>query len=124
MQWLAALDPANPYGATLPWPEAEPRPQRTAGARVLLRGGALIAYLARGGQALTSFVPGEPERSLSVEALADALAEHWRGGVSRSRHLAKIDGEEAQRSPLVPALERAGFEKSGKGLRGPSAPKR
>ncbi len=122
--WLAALDPANPYGATLPWPACEPRPQRTAGARVLLRAGALLAYLARGGKALTSFLPGEePERAHALEDLAAALAAHWRDGSCRSRHLARIDGEEAPRSPLAPRLEQAGFVRSGKGLRGPSAPR-
>jgi ATP-dependent Lhr-like helicase len=40
---LAAVDPAQPYGAALPWPRpSEPggrRPARTAGAYVVLVGG-------------------------------------------------------------------------------------
>ncbi len=44
---LAATDPANPYGASLPWPEGEPRPQRAAGASVVLADGSLLGYLGR-----------------------------------------------------------------------------
>src|SRR6185436_11174826 len=47
---LAATDPANPYGAALAWPErpaedgaASARPQRAAGASVVLVDGALVA---------------------------------------------------------------------------------
>src|SRR5207253_10434351 len=37
---MAALDPANPYGALLPWPDdATSRPRRAAGAQVVLVGG-------------------------------------------------------------------------------------
>lgn len=48
---LSACDPANPYGAILPWPEmmGGHRAQRTPGARVLVEGGRLIAYLTRNG---------------------------------------------------------------------------
>ena len=43
---LAACDPANPYGAALPWPEREGhRPGRKPGALVVLVGGALIFAL-------------------------------------------------------------------------------
>ncbi|HEY5677334.1 MAG TPA: DEAD/DEAH box helicase, partial [Myxococcales bacterium] len=42
---IAASDPANPYGATLPWPrkgeDGESRAQRAAGAQVVLHDGAL-----------------------------------------------------------------------------------
>ncbi|MFM8514854.1 MAG: hypothetical protein ACKOBJ_01140, partial [Actinomycetota bacterium] len=48
---LASADPANPYGAALPWP-ARPdadggghRPGRKAGALVVLVDGALVWYL-------------------------------------------------------------------------------
>src|SRR5919107_3164650 len=53
---LAACDPANPYGAALPWPEREGhRPGRKPGALVVLVGGALIFYVERGGRTLLSF---------------------------------------------------------------------
>ena len=37
---LPATDPANPYGAALPWPEPAGRAQRAAGAHVVLVDGA------------------------------------------------------------------------------------
>ena len=53
---LAACDPANPYGAALPWPEREGhRPGRKPGALVVMVGGALIFYVERGGKTLLSF---------------------------------------------------------------------
>ena len=53
---LAACDPANPYGAALPWPDREGhRPGRKAGALVVLVGGALVFYVERGGKSLLSF---------------------------------------------------------------------
>src|SRR5690606_25503289 len=36
---LAATDPAQPFGAALPWPESEGRPARAAGALVVLAAG-------------------------------------------------------------------------------------
>ena len=52
---LAATDPANPYGAALPWPErgegsAGHRPARKAGSLVVLHDGRLVA-LSRAGRA-------------------------------------------------------------------------
>ena len=49
---LAATDPANPYGAALPWPapaasEPAARPQRAAGAQVVTRAGELLAWIGR-----------------------------------------------------------------------------
>ena len=53
---LAAADPANPYGAALPWPrrgETDRRPlQRAAGAYVVLVDGVAALYLERGGATL------------------------------------------------------------------------
>ena len=49
---LAAADPANPYGAALPWParRREHRPGRKAGALVVLVDGELVWFLERGGR--------------------------------------------------------------------------
>ena len=53
---LAACDPANPYGAALPWPEREGhRPGRKPGALVILVNGRLVFYVERGGRTLLSF---------------------------------------------------------------------
>ena len=56
---LAATDPAQPYGAALPWPkrDGETRaPQRAAGAFVVLAGAEPVAYVERGGRSLLTLV--------------------------------------------------------------------
>ena len=58
---LAAADPANPYGAALPWPSRAPeedggaRPGRKAGALVVLVDGELVWFVERGGRSLLTF---------------------------------------------------------------------
>ena len=53
---LAAVDPAQPYGAALPWPARATATARAAtrvaGAHVVLVGGEPVVYLERGGRAL------------------------------------------------------------------------
>ena len=53
-QLLATTDPANPYGASLPWPKREGgrRPSRAPGAHVLLRDGEPVLYVERGGRGI------------------------------------------------------------------------
>ncbi|WP_431245506.1 Lhr family ATP-dependent helicase [Leifsonia xyli] len=61
---LAATDPANAYGAALPWPAVPGesgtghRPGRKAGALVVLVDGELALYVERGGKSLLCFVAG------------------------------------------------------------------
>ena len=56
---LAATDPANPFGAALPWPDApgggRGGPRRAAGAHVVVRDGRLLAYLERGGRSVLTY---------------------------------------------------------------------
>ena len=56
---LAATDPANPFGAALPWPDREAsgghRPGRKAGALVVLVDGCLTLYVERGGKTLLTW---------------------------------------------------------------------
>jgi ATP-dependent Lhr-like helicase len=113
---LAATDPANPFGAALAWPEGPERPQRAAGALVLISGGALLGYLTRGEKSLLSFLPqGEPERSHAASALAAGLAALVDGVERRALVLASIDGARARSSALGAALERVGFTPIGDG---------
>ncbi|MGV0869361.1 DEAD/DEAH box helicase [Corynebacterium kalidii] len=84
---LAASDPANPYGAAVPWPELPgddvPRPTRGAGALVVLRAGRLLAHLTRGGRTVTVFtrpalsdspaVPDPGDVAAVVNVLSDAV---------------------------------------------------
>lgn len=60
-QLLSVLDPANPFGSTLPWPEISRAtaeglsPTRTAGAMIIIAAGRAEAYLSRGGKNLVLF---------------------------------------------------------------------
>jgi ATP-dependent Lhr-like helicase len=118
---LAAADPANPYGAALPWPEApDVRPQRAAGCHVVLVDGALVAVVSRGGREVTPLLPGEePERSRVAGAAARAL----RSWCERSGRSALGWAGEAvlAQGPLAPFLVEAGFARSGPGFRLASA---
>lgn len=64
---LAACDPANPYGAALPWPQQGP--SRAAGALVVLIDGLCVAHLTRGGKTLTTFFDQLPEGIDHAQAL-------------------------------------------------------
>ena len=75
---LAAADPAQPYGAALPWPKrAGARAARVAGAHVVLLGGEAALFVERGGRSLVPL--REPDEDWLRPALA-ALVEHVRGG--------------------------------------------
>lgn len=107
---LAATDPAQPYGASLPWPVTDGRPARAAGALVVLVDGEAAAYVEKGGRSLVTFSPDRPER------WADALAAVVRTGRRRSLDLTKIDGAPSRESPHADALRAAGFADGYRGL--------
>jgi ATP-dependent Lhr-like helicase len=115
---LAATDPANPYGAILPWPpHPTAHPQRAAGALVLLDDGALRGYLGRGERSLATWLPErEPERSAAARALARGLAEWVRGGARRSLLLAEVDGGHPLGSVNEASFIDAGFASGQRGL--------
>ncbi len=120
---LAATDPANPYGAALPWPKTEGmRTMRAAGAHVALVDGKLAAWLGKGERDLRPFLPeDEPARSAVGRALAEALA-RWAARTGRaSLGWATEGGEPLAESPLAPFLAQAGFVRSGPGFRIASA---
>jgi ATP-dependent Lhr-like helicase len=108
---LAATDPANPYGATLGWPDAEgSRLARDAGAYVLLHGGELIGFLERGRKGFT-LLTSEPSQLVGVgQALATIAARH------RRTTLSTVNGSPAQASALAPVLAEWGFATAVKGL--------
>jgi ATP-dependent Lhr-like helicase len=113
---LAATDPANAWGNVLPWPDTgeQARPQRVAGARVVLFGGELIGYFGRTGKSLLSFLPeDEPDRTRRMQALCESLAKLARPGASVL--LEKIDGGPPGDSVLSAALQDAGFSPSSRG---------
>ncbi len=107
---LAAADPAQPYGAALPWPDAAGRPARQAGAYVVLADGAPTAYLERGARSLLTF--GTPP-----ERWAEPVATLVKDGRLRKIELHRIDGAPASESPHLEALRVVGFAD---GYRGPT----
>ncbi|HTO86430.1 MAG TPA: DEAD/DEAH box helicase [Thermoanaerobaculia bacterium] len=114
---LAATDPANPYGAALPWPDREgARPQRAAGAQVILQDGALVAFSGRAERNLLTFPPAEePQRDFAMRAIARVLADSVESGKRRALLVSEVDGQEAARSPLAAYLAREGFEPGSRG---------
>jgi len=118
---LAATDPANAHGAALPWPEVETgRLARVPGAHVVLVEGRLAAYVEKDERDLLLLLPeGEPERSRTARAVAQALA----GWALRSGHflLGWSPGEAgwAWVDVLRPFLLEAGYVPTGRGFRLP-----
>ncbi|MFO0724007.1 MAG: DEAD/DEAH box helicase [Myxococcota bacterium] len=114
---LAATDPANPYGAALPWPEREgKRLERAAGAQVVLHEGRLLAFLGRTQRTLLSFLPeSEPERSQKLGLLAGALAKQVEQSGRRALLISEIDGADPAQSPLARALVERGFRPQSRG---------
>jgi len=116
---LAATDPANPYGAVLPWPEADGhRPGRKAGALVALVDGELVWFLERGGKSLLSF-GDDPEQH---RAAAGGLTELVSAGRLQGLLIEKINGTAvldpaAAACPAHRALVDAGFARTPRGLR-------
>ena len=135
---LAATDPAQPYGAALPWPDpdvlapdpgavsddataksglrvkAGPRPSRSAGAFVVLVDGEPAAFLERGGRSLVCFPAGRTE---AAALWAEALTRLVKDGRFRSLEIGKVDGAPVAEDVLVAvALRAAGFVDGYRGL--------
>ena len=116
---LAAADPAQPYGAALPWPQRPDdsatghKPGRKAGALVILANGMLTLYVERGGKTLLSWT----DDPALLEPCAAALAAAVREGALGRMTVEKTDGETVRDTPLARALQSAGFRPTPRGLR-------
>ncbi len=107
---LAATDPANPYGAGIPWPKREGgrRPSRTPGAYVLLRDGDPLLFVERGGRGILRL------NNLDGDAFAEAvgeLASAAHDGVLPRLAIERLDGEPVIGSGLEETLIEAGFHR-------------
>jgi ATP-dependent Lhr-like helicase len=104
---LAAADPAQPYGAALPWPKrAGARAARVAGAYVILLGGSPALYVERGGRSLVPLQDPDPEW---VRRALDALVAHVRTTGQKRLAVERFDGEPVSESEIMPLLVEAGF---------------
>jgi ATP-dependent Lhr-like helicase len=114
---LAAADPAQPYGAALPWPAAtsdtKHRPARKAGALAVLVDGVPALYVERGGRSLLTFTEAQEPLRAAARALSTAVREGWLGHLAVQR----ADGEHALGTELSEILQEAGFRATPKGLR-------
>ncbi|WP_210386496.1 ATP-dependent helicase [Corynebacterium sp. HMSC30G07] len=91
---LAATDPANPYGAALPWPAQGPT--RSAGAMVVLIDGLLAAHVTRGGKTMTTFFDTFPDGVEDPMPLVlDALVSVVQAGRMQPISVEKLNGESA-----------------------------
>jgi ATP-dependent Lhr-like helicase len=116
---LAAADPAQPFGASLPWPKregGERRPARVAGAYVVLVDQEPVLYVERGGRGLLTLAGGATAHGAAagrpdpVEGALAALAEAVRTGRVGKLSLERIDGRPAIESTYVRALGELGFQ--------------
>ncbi|WP_234544879.1 ATP-dependent helicase [Streptomyces shenzhenensis] len=121
---LAAADPANAYGAALPWPEpptgAGHKPGRKAGSLVVLVDGELTLYMERGGKTLLAW-PSAPDTAADddtrLRTAAEALAAAARAGALGTVTVERVNGASALTSPQGTLLEAAGFIATPRGLR-------
>jgi ATP-dependent helicase Lhr and Lhr-like helicase len=112
---LAAADPAQPYGATLPWPrdaDAERLPlARAPGAYLVLVDGAPTLFVERGGRGIVTLpaLADEEVARLSLGALRRLLAPT---GPLRELRLERVDRVPPAESALAEALRGLGFRPS------------
>jgi len=115
---LAAADPANPYGAALPWPrrgDDDRRPfQRAAGAYVVFVDGVAALYLERGGSTLQT-LPAAEDPNIADSALR-GLTTLVATGRFREMVIRKVDGVAVADSPWRDRLLEAGFAAGYRGL--------
>ncbi|BBY22421.1 ATP-dependent helicase [Mycobacterium stomatepiae] len=117
---LAAADPANPYGAALPWPDRDgARPGRKAGALVVLVDGELAWFLERGGRSMLTFTDDPGAHHAAAQGLADLVTARRVESILVER----INGVPALQPladgprPVAEALSDAGFARTPRGMR-------
>ena len=113
---LAATDPAQPYGAALRWPvraddhdagAGARRPQRVAGAYVVLSGAEPVLYVERGGRGIALLCDADDQR---IPEAIQALASFGLDGRNKLKlSLERVDGASVVGSRWEPLLVEAGF---------------
>jgi ATP-dependent Lhr-like helicase len=112
---LAATDPAQPYGAALPWPrrtdEERLQLQRVPGAYLVLVNGAPALYVERGGRGLIGLpaFDGPDVRRFALAAIPRLLTP---AGPMRELRLERVDRLPVGQSALADELRELGFRPS------------
>ena len=116
---LATTDPANPFGAALPWPDGfTGRPERSPGSQVVVQDGDPIAFISRSGKALHTRFSDDPiERRSQAEGLVDALKAATYSHPRKIAYFEQINGGTAASAAVAKVLLDNGFERSGDALR-------
>ena len=116
---VAAVDPANPYGTALPWPDRPEgrRPMRIAGSHVILVDGYLAAWLAKSERQMLTFTDsvGERDPELVRREIARVLAAEVGPGKRRAILIEEADSQPVHESPMAPALLNSGFIRTNQG---------
>ena len=104
---LAAADPAQPYGAAVPWPKRSgARAARVAGAWVVLLDGEAALFVERGGRSLGPLRDPSPDW---LRPAIEALVAHVRAGGARRLAVERFDGEPVVDSDAMEILVESGF---------------
>ena len=106
---IAATDPANPYGAALPWPRRDypgRGPARVPGAQLVTIDGEPVLFAEKGGRNLVPL--GDPAEIPLGDAL-EALADHVHAGRLRQLAVERFDSQPVVGSPIEPLLVELGF---------------
>ncbi len=111
---LSACDPAQPYGAAMPWPPRGGAPRREAGARVVLVAGHIRLWLARGASSMS--VWPDPEDKEPLLRAVQALREHRTQQRSPSLRVTKVNGVPWNAGPWGAFLRDAGWKTDGDAL--------
>ncbi len=111
---LSAVDPAQPYGGLLSWPDSAGRPRRVAGAKVVLADGKPCWFLEKGMRKLASF-PAMEDAQLATWA-ARALVKLADQAKGKSLRIQEIDGENALAHKWAESLRSQGFRDDYTGL--------
>src|SRR5262245_9726240 len=120
---LAATDPAQPYGAALPWPDLPdaddaqdheggvrlPRPSRSAGALVVLRDGAPVAFFDPRGHHVLAFDLDDVDWVGALPAVVQA-------GRVRRLEIQRVNGVAVRSTSVAAALEHVGFVPTPRGV--------
>ncbi|MEX1073129.1 MAG: DEAD/DEAH box helicase [Chloroflexota bacterium] len=112
---LAAADPAQPYGASLPWPRQGDDDRlpllRVPGAYVVLADGAPVLYVERGGRGLLT-LPAFAANDVAAAAVGALRLLLAPAGPMRELRLDRVDRVPPAESALAEALRAIGFRPS------------
>jgi len=104
---MATVDPGNPYGASLPWPASDGKPQRRARSTTAIASGVPVAWLDPAGGTVALF---DADETQAAEAI-------WMLATARDRCvISTINGVDSRDHPLGGLLVERGFVPGYKGF--------